>query len=61
MKRYKYLLSLIVLSISLIACGDQQPAYTGGTTSESGPSEAVAKGSKGTRDNTIRVLKPEAS
>lgn len=62
MKYYKSLLSLIVLSLSLVACGDQMPAYTEeGAGTESISNEAVAKASKGTRDNTIRVLKPEAS
>ncbi len=61
MKRYRYLLSLIVLSLSFVACGDQLPAYSDGTVQESGSSEAIAKESKGTRSNSIRVLTPEAS
>ncbi len=65
MKKYKYLLSLIALSISLVACGeDQKPAYSEGSAAvvkEGGSSEALAKGSKGSRDNTIKVLTPEAS
>mgnify|MGYP002855771830 CR=1 FL=1 len=62
MKRFKNLLSLIVLSLSLVACGDQQPAYSEVTaTQESGSGEAVAKESNGSRDNSIRVLEPKAS
>ena len=62
MRKINCLLSLIILSLSLAACGDQLPAYSsGGTSSESNGSEAMAKESKGSRDNTIKVLKPEAS
>ncbi|SFO49052.1 Transglutaminase-like superfamily protein [Pseudobutyrivibrio sp. JW11] len=62
MKKYKYLLSLIVLTLSFMACGDQQPAFNSdSTTTESSSSGAMAKESKGSRDNTIRVLTPEAS
>ena len=61
MKRYRYLLSLIVLSLSFVACGDQLPAYSDGTVQESGGGEAIAKESNGTRNNSIRVLTPEAS
>ncbi len=62
-RRLKCLLSLIVLSFGLISCGDQQPAYNSGSSgsTEISSSEAVAKGASGTRDNTIRVLTPEAS
>lgn len=62
MRRINYLLSLIILSLSLVACGDQMPAYSNDSTStESNASEAMAKESKGSRDNTIKVLTPEAS
>ena len=62
MRRTNYLLSLIILSLSLVACGDQMPAYSNDSTStESNASEAMAKESKGSRDNTIKVLTPEAS
>ncbi len=62
MKRYHYLLSLIVLSLSLIACGDQEAAYSSGSnTVESASGSAGAKESKGSRDNSIKVLTPEAS
>jgi len=45
-----------------MACGDQQPAFNSdSTTTESSSSGAMAKESKGSRDNTIRVLTPEAS
>ncbi|WP_028235343.1 transglutaminase-like domain-containing protein [Pseudobutyrivibrio sp. MD2005] len=61
MKRTRYLLSLIVLSISLVACGGgQQPSTTGGGGSSSDSTSAVAKESKGSWDNTIRVLEPKA-
>ena len=62
MKRYRYLLSLIVLSLSLLSCGNQEAAYSSDSSSSEGTStEAVAKESNGSRDNTIRVLTPEAS
>lgn len=62
MRRINYLLSLIILSLSLAACGDQMPAYSNDSTStEAKASEAMAKESKGSRDNTIKVLTPEAS
>lgn len=62
MKRIKYLLSLIVLSVSLVACGEKAPEDVGtASPSENSSSEAIAKESKGSRDSTIRVLTPEAS
>ncbi len=65
MTKCKYLLSLIVLSISLISCGTLEGASSSGTTQSSESTSSTggtqAKGSKGTRDNTIRVLTPEAS
>ena len=62
MQRIKYLLSLIVLSVSLVACGEKAPEDMGtASSSENSSSEAIAKESKGSRDSTIRVLTPEAS
>ena len=63
MNRVGYLLSLIVLSINLVACGEQQAAYSGSgeTAKDRQVAEVSAKEGHGTRDNTIRVLKPEAS
>ena len=61
MKRYKYLLSLIVLSISLVSCGNQEQAYSDTTAAKEATSgEAIAKESKGSRDNSIKVLEPKA-
>ncbi|SHI68659.1 transglutaminase-like domain-containing protein [Pseudobutyrivibrio xylanivorans] len=66
MGRFKYLLSLIVLSISLVACGTLE-----GTSAiqSSGPGDTVsvssggtrAKESNGVRTNEIVVLEPVAS
>ncbi|MBO6282660.1 MAG: hypothetical protein J6M63_01880, partial [Pseudobutyrivibrio sp.] len=62
MGRFRYLLSLIVLSLSVTSCGDQQPAYSEtASVSESSSSAAMAKELGGKRDNTIHVLTPEAS
>ena len=62
MRRLNYLLSLIVLSLSISSCGDQAPAYSDtAVVPENSSSEAVAKESNGKRDNTISVLVPEAS
>lgn len=60
MRRIRYLLSLIVLGISLAACGSSESVAdvaSNGTTASS----ASAKEAKGSRDNSIRVLTPEAS
>lgn len=59
MRRIRYLLSLIVLGIALAACGSEEATITssGGEV----PASASAKESKGSRDNSIRVLTPEAS
>ncbi len=60
MRRIRYLLSLIVLGISLAACGSSESVAdvsASGTTASS----ASAKEAKGSRDNSIRVLTPEAS
>jgi len=56
-KQARILLSLIVLCVSLVACGDQEAAYSG----NSGSTQASAKTAKGSRDNTIQVLTPEAT
>ncbi|WP_458458431.1 transglutaminase-like domain-containing protein [Pseudobutyrivibrio sp.] len=62
MGRFRYLLSLIVLSLSVTSCGDQQPAYSEtASVSESSSSSAMAKELGGKRDNSIHVLTPEAS
>ena len=62
MRRLNYLLSLIVLSLSISSCGDQAPAYSDtAVVTENSSSAAVAKESNGKRDNTISVLVPEAS
>ena len=62
MRRLNYLLSLIVLSLSISSCGDQAPAYSDtAVVTENSSSEAVAKESNGKRDSTISVLVPEAS
>ncbi len=63
MKKGRYLLSLIVLSISLVACSalDKAGGGNGSSTGSGESSDALAKGSNGSRDNSIRVLKPEAS
>ena len=66
MKKYKYLLSLIVLSISLISCGTLEgaspPAKSSSALDGAAPSGGTqAKESSGKRDNTIKVLSPEAS
>ncbi len=59
MKRARVLLSLVILSISIMACGNLSTTSNSGAGSDSTGVEA--KASKGTRDNSIRVLKPEAS
>lgn len=62
MRRLNYLLSLIVLSLSISSCGDQAPAYSDtAVVTENSSSAAVAKESNGKRDSTISVLVPEAS
>ncbi|MCR4693749.1 MAG: transglutaminase-like domain-containing protein [Pseudobutyrivibrio sp.] len=60
MKRIKCLLSLIVLCVSLVSCGTLE---SGNSVSDKGGNQSTgveAKG-KGTRDNSIRVLVPEAT
>ncbi|MBQ7148878.1 MAG: transglutaminase domain-containing protein [Pseudobutyrivibrio sp.] len=61
---FKYLLSLIVLSISLVACG----ASKGGAPNQSQAEGSASSGGgtksnvvDGVRDNSIRVLEPVAS
>ncbi len=61
MKKVIYLLSLIVLSFSLVACGGESGISEVLPTGQASSKEAIAKGAKGSRDSTIRVLKPEAS
>ncbi len=63
MRKIKYLLLLIVLSIGLIACGDDQlPSFSDqGPSASPSSKEAVAKSAKGSWDNTLKVLNPEAS
>lgn len=66
MGRFKYLLSLIVLSISLVACGTLKGSTTiqnsgPGDTASVSSGGAQAKGSKGARTNQINVLEPVAS
>ncbi len=60
MKHIKYLLSLIVLSISLVACGN----LTGKNIPEIRPNSenggTRAQESQGSRDSTVSVLKPVA-
>ncbi|SDB28342.1 Transglutaminase-like superfamily protein [Pseudobutyrivibrio sp. YE44] len=64
MERFKYLLSLIVLSISLVACGTLEGASPSSPTSSDSSATSSggtqAKGSQGARDSTIRVLEPVA-
>ena len=64
MRGFKYLLSLIVLSISLVACG----ASKGGAPNQSQAEGSASSGGgtksnvvDGVRDNSIRVLEPVAS
>ncbi|SDI38997.1 Transglutaminase-like superfamily protein [Pseudobutyrivibrio sp. 49] len=66
MGRFKYLLSLIVLSISLVACGTLEgnaslQAGSSGDRVVASAGSTQAKGSKGTRTNEIKVLEPVAS
>ncbi|SFH93114.1 Transglutaminase-like superfamily protein [Pseudobutyrivibrio sp. OR37] len=63
MRRLHYLLSLIVLSLSVTSCQDNDVAakINGQTVTESASNEAVAKESSGKRGNGIQVLVPEAS
>ncbi len=64
MRRVNYLLSLIVLSISLAACGTLESGgdtTTDSSNTTSSSSGAQAKESVGSRDSTIRVLEPVAS
>lgn len=61
MRKVSNLLSLIVLCISLAACGTMGgPATEDPSGSSSGGAQAK-ESKQGTRDNTIRVLTPEAS
>ena len=65
MRRVKYLLSLIVLSISLVACGTLEGSSSvpvkSSSSSNSSAGGTKAKESQGARTNEINVLVPEAS
>ena len=62
MKRIKYLLSVIALSTTLISCGaaDVIEDSVIPASGNDSPSSVEASKSKGTRDNTIKVLEPKA-
>ncbi len=61
MKRINYLLSLFVMSISLAACGSTLSSSSTLISDEQSAKGVEAKASKGSRDNTAKVLVPEAS
>ncbi len=61
MKRINYLLSLFVMSISLAACGSTISSSSTLISDEQSAKGVEAKASKGSRDNTAKVLLPEAS
>lgn len=61
MKRINFLLSLIVLSVGLVSCGDNEITTTSTTTSTNSDSNEVEAKGTGLRDNSIKVLTPEAS
>ncbi len=61
MKRINYLLSLFVMSISLAACGSTLSSSSTLISEEQSAKGVEAKASKGSRDNTAKVLLPEAS
>ncbi len=61
MKRINYLLSLFVMSISLAACGSTLSSSSTLISDEQSAKGVEAKASKGSRDNTAKVLLPEAS
>lgn len=63
MRQCRYLLSLIVLSISLAACGTLEGPSSSVSQSTEKPSSGVtkAKESNGNRSNSITVLEPVAS
>ncbi len=61
MKRINYLLSLFVMSISLAACGSTISSSSNLISEEQSAKGVEAKASKGSRDNTAKVLLPEAS
>ncbi len=61
MKRINYLLSLFVMSISLAACGSTISSSSTLISEEQSAKGVEAKASKGSRDNTAKVLLPEAS
>ncbi len=61
MRRINYLLSLFVMSISLAACGSTISSSSTLISDEQSAKGVEAKASKGSRDNTAKVLLPEAS
>ncbi len=61
MRRINYLLSLFVMSISLAACGSTLSSSSTLISDEQSAKGVEAKASKGSRDNTAKVLLPEAS
>ncbi len=61
MRRINYLLSLFVMSISLAACGSTLSSSSTLISDEQSAKGVEAKASKGSRDNTPKVLLPEAS
>lgn len=61
MKRTLYLLSLMALSISLTACGSTDTPAITGIIEDSDTAKGVEAAASGSRDNTVKVLVPEAS
>ncbi len=62
MKRINYLLLLIVISLSLVACGTVINSDSTRVITDAESAKSVeAKASKGSRDNTAKVLVPEAA
>ena len=61
MRKVSNLLSLIVLCVSLAACGTMGGPATEGSSGTSSGGAQAKESKQGTRDNTILVLTPEAS
>ncbi|PHU33980.1 transglutaminase-like domain-containing protein [Pseudobutyrivibrio ruminis] len=61
MRKVSNLLSLIVLCVSLAACGTMGGPATEDSSGTSSGGAQAKESKQGTRDNTIRVLTPEAS
>lgn len=61
MRKVSNLLSLIVLCVSLAACGTMGGSATEDSSGTSSGGAQAKESKQGTRDNTIRVLTPEAS